>query len=100
VLREVVITFFKLVAALPGSIVALAGLHKIAEETGFDKSYPDSYQKLSIVINDLLYILIEHWIPYILLCAFLGLIWALLVVEPKSAAKTEFDRRRNQRLGE
>jgi hypothetical protein len=100
VLKETIVTIIKVFASLPGAIVALAGLREVADKTGFEKSHPDSYKKLIILINDLLYVLLEHWIPYILLCVFLGTIWALLVVEPKVKSKTEFDKQRAGRLGE
>lgn len=99
-LKEVAISTIKLFGCLPGLIVALAALRKIGEETGFDKTAPKTYAKLSIWINTLLYILIEHWIACLLVSIFGGTVWALLVVEPKAAALRDFNRLRRTRLGE
>jgi hypothetical protein len=100
VIKNVIISSIKIFLALPGSIAALGGLRKIAEETGFDKSSPDNYAELLQWINTLLYILTEHWIAWILLSIFGGMIWAFLVVEPKAAALKEFKQARKKRIGE
>jgi hypothetical protein len=100
VLKEAVITTFKIFGLLPAAIVGLAALRKIADETGFDKGYPYTYARITTWINTLLYILFEHWFGCILISAVGGTAWAFLVVEPKRTAKTEFDALRNDRFGE
>ena len=98
--KEIVISSVKVFLALPGGIAALAALRKVAEETGFDKASPRAYEKLSIIINVLLYILIEHWIACVILAIFGGAIWALLVVEPKKVSFSEFQKDRQERIGD
>ena len=87
-------------AALPGAIIALAGLQKIGKESGFNVYNSKSFDKLSNVVNTLLYILIEHWFACIILSVFGGTIWALLVVEPKVNVQNAFKQQRRDRLGE
>jgi hypothetical protein len=100
VLKEAVITTFKIFGLLPAAIVGLAALRKIADETGFDKAYPYTYARITTWINTLLYVLFEHWLGCIILSAIGGTLWALLVVESKATAKKEFDTLRNDRFGE
>jgi hypothetical protein len=100
VLKEAVTTTFKIFGLLPAAIVGLAALRKIADETGFDKDFPYTYAKITTWINTLLYILFEHWLGCIILSAIAGTVWAFFVVEPKVAAKKEFDTLRQDRFGE
>lgn len=99
-LKEIIITSIKIFAALPGAILALGGLQKIGQESGFDKYNSKSYDKLSNWISTLLYILTEHWFACIILSILGGTVWAILVVEPKVTAKKEFEDSRRDRFGE
>jgi hypothetical protein len=100
VLKEVILSSIKIFAALPAAIIALAGLQKIGRESGFNIYNSKSFDKLSNIINTLLYILIEHWFACIILSVFGGMVWALLVVEPKVKAQNAFEQQRRDRLGE
>jgi hypothetical protein len=100
VLKEIITTSFKILGLLPAAIVALAALRKIGEETGFDKTNAKAYDRLSSWVNTLLYILIEHWFACIILSVFGGTMWGLLVVQPKAIARSEFEQKRSDRLGE
>jgi hypothetical protein len=100
VLKEVILSSIKILAALPAAIIALAGLQKIGQESGYNVYNSKSFDKLSNIINTLLYILIEHWFACIILSVLGGTIWALLVVEPKVKAQDAFEQQRKDRLGE
>lgn len=82
-----------------GAIGGLIGLIAASEKTGFDKLNPAHHEKFVSLNNWLLYVAAEHWLGYILACAFLSAIWALIVVEPKVVSKTAFNDRRNKRIG-
>ena len=84
-------------ASLPGAATALFALLEAADKTGFKEKYAQSHLKLVSFLNYLIYILIEHWLGYALLCAVVALIWTYIVGEPKSLSKSKFETRR-QRL--
>lgn len=85
-------------AAVPGLIATLLGLMQAAKFTEFDKANPEPYAKLVAFANTLLWLLIEHWVGYLILVAGLATYWTLFVAEPKRESKISFDRQRNERL--
>ena len=83
--------------ALPSSLGIIYGLIEASGKTGFDKAYPDHYKKLIKLYNDLLWLLVEHFIGLIITSVLLGTFWAFIVVEPKVQSKRRFEKGRRRR---
>jgi hypothetical protein len=99
VLKTAIISIGKILMALPGAVAAVYGLTQASEKFGFDKSNPDLHQNLLQCGKTLLALLVGYWEGYILLCVFLGTLWAIVVAEPKHISKREFRRRISNRSG-
>jgi hypothetical protein len=92
--RGFCLSFCKFVPVLPGIAAALFALREAANRAGFEKQFPASHEKLVSYVNYLVYILIEHIIGYVIFCALAAFIWTLIVMEPKTTSKRNFDKRR------
>jgi hypothetical protein len=87
-------SFVAFLTSIPLAVGSLFALREAANRAGFEKQYPAAHQKLVNSLNYLIYILVEYAAGYILLCALVAFIWALIVAEPKTVAKRKFEKRR------
>lgn len=93
-LHTFVVTTAKLCAILPAIFASVWALFQASQATEFPKRYPSTQQKLSQLLDNLIYIVVEHWLGYIIICSGAGFLWTLVVAEPKKAAKVRYDNRR------
>lgn len=56
----------------------------------------NAHEKLASFLNYLIYLMVEHWPAYIIVCAGAAFIWVLIVAEPKAAEKRKLKARRLQ----
>jgi hypothetical protein len=87
-------SFLTVLSSVPLAVVSLFGLREAANKAGFETQYPATHVKLVNSLNYLIYILIEYTFGYVIFCALVAFIWALIVMEPKSQSKRKFDQRR------
>jgi hypothetical protein len=81
----------------PAATTATYGLIQGSEHTGFDKKFPNDYQKLLNLYNTLVHLLVEYFIWYIILSGVMGFIWALIVAEPRASSKSRYAEQRKFR---
>jgi hypothetical protein len=80
----------KLFAILPGAVAVCYGLVQAAEKTSFEEAHPESYAKLVNFTNMLLYVIVNYWPGYLVLCIIIATFWELTVSGPRSVARRKF----------
>ncbi|WP_315734124.1 hypothetical protein [Bradyrhizobium sp. SZCCHNR1093] len=78
----------------PTAIGSGYGLLAAADKADFDKQFPGAHEKLVNFLNYMIYVMVEHTFPYVMLCALAAFIWVLIIAEPKAVAKRNFKERR------
>lgn len=91
-----VVSSCKIAAALPGLVGLLSVVLSTNIETGIDKDDPVLHGAIVTFYKSVVAFAIGHWPLYLMSVGALGLLWALIVAEPKERAKRDFASRRNR----
>lgn len=88
------VSFFRFFLTVLGITAFLWGLREAAAYAGLDHIMPATYARLSNWVNHLVSFWFDHAFLFVVVCAFAAYIWVLIVVEPRTVSKRQFEKRR------